>query len=258
MPNKKELEELTEKEKVRYSRQMMIEKLGEKDQKKLKSTTALIAGAGGLGSSVSIYLGVAGVGRLKIVDNDRVELSNLNRQILYGNNDVNRDKAEAAKEKIEGFNKNIEVKSIKREISDQTIEELVKGCDLIVDCLDNYQDRYVLNRVSVEKDIPLFHGAVRGIRGQVTTIIPGETPCLRCIVLSPPPPEKTPVLGATAGLIGTIQTHEVIKYVTGIGSLLKNQLLLVEGGTKFSNVEIHRNLKCEVCGEKKGPNFLGE
>ncbi|KXA95878.1 adenylyltransferase [candidate division MSBL1 archaeon SCGC-AAA259E19] len=252
MTDKEELKELTEREEVRYGRQIMMEGFGEENQKKLRSTTALVAGAGGLGSPVSIYLAVAGVGRLRIVDNDEIELSNLNRQILYGDDDIGRNKAEVAKEKIGEINKDIEVESVKRKISDRSIDGLVKECDLIVDCMDNYRGRYVLNEASVGRNIPMFHGAVRGMRGQVTTIIPGETPCLRCIVPSPPPPEKSPVVGATAGLIGAIQVHEVIKYILEKGDLLKNRLLLIEGGTEINEVEIHRNLECEVCGEGQG------
>ncbi|KXA95071.1 hypothetical protein AKJ65_02595 [candidate division MSBL1 archaeon SCGC-AAA259E19] len=243
MTDKEELKELSKREEVRYGRQMMMEDFNEENQKKLKSTTSLVTGTGGLGSPVSIYLAVAGVGRLRIVDDDEIKLSNLNRQILYGEEDLGRNKAVVAKEKIGILNKDIEVESIKRKVSDQSVDGLVQGCDLIVDCMDDYRGKYVLNRASVEKDIPLFHVAVRGMRGQATTIIPGETPCLWCIVPSPPLPEKSPVLGTTPGVIGTIQVHEVIKYIAGIADLLKNQLLLVKGGTEFSKVGFTENSK---------------
>ncbi|KXB03224.1 adenylyltransferase [candidate division MSBL1 archaeon SCGC-AAA261F19] len=243
-------ENLTERDKIRYERQMMIGNFGIEGQKKLKSTTALIAGAGGLGSPLSIYLAVAGLGKLRIVDKDKVELSNLNRQILYGEEDINKAKAPVLEKALKKLNKDIEVESINCNITDDTIEELVGGCDLIADCMDNYPTRYVLNRASLEKEIPLFHAAVEGMNGQATTIVPGETPCLKCIVPNPPPSGKLPVFGATPGLLACIQAHEVTKHVVGIDASLKNKLLLVSGGTDFEKVEIHKNPECEECGSK--------
>lgn len=248
MGSEKKLKELIERDRERYDRQIMIDGFGEEGQRKLKSTTALIAGAGGLGSPASIYLAVAGIGKIRIVDNDKVELSNLNRQILYSEEDGGRSKAEVAKDTLRKFNNDIEVEAFNDRITDDSIEELVSSCDFIVDCMDNFPTRYVLNRAALKKDIPLFHAAVSGMRGQATTIIPGETPCLRCIVPSPPPSEKFPVLGATPGLLACVQAHEVIKYVVGIGSLLKNELLIVSEGAEFEKVEIKRNPKCEACG----------
>lgn len=246
-------DKLTERERTRYDRQIMIKGFGEKGQKKLKSTTALIAGAGGLGSPVSIYLAVAGIGKLRIVDNDQVELSNLNRQILYQAKDIGKSKGDVAKKKIRKYNRDIEVETIKKKITDGNIHELANGCDLIVDCMDNFPTRYILNKESQKKNIPLFHAAVEGMKGQATTIIPGETPCLKCIVPTPPPLEKFPVLGATPGLLGTIQAHEVVKYVVGIGDLLKNQLLIVENGTDYNKIAIRKNSECEICGKDNSP-----
>lgn len=243
-----DLEKLSERDEERYDRQIMIDGFGKKGQRRLKSTTALVAGAGGLGSPVLIYLAVAGVGKLRIVDNDEVELSNLNRQVLYGDEDIGRGKAEVAQEKLRGINGDIDIQAVSREITDDSIGDLAKDCDLIVDCMDNYPTRYVLNRAALKNEIPFFHAAVSGMQGQATTIIPGETACLKCIVPTPPPPEKFPVLGATPGLLGCIQAHEVIKYVVGVGELLKNELLIVDEGTEFSKVEVQRNPKCEECG----------
>lgn len=248
MESEKNLEELSERDQVRYDRQIMIEGFGEEGQRKLKSTTALIAGAGGLGSPAAIYLAVAGIGKLKIVDNDKVELSNLNRQILHWDEDVGRSKASVAEETVGKYNEDIEVEAIDKEITDGTIGELVDGCDLIVDCMDNYPTRYVLNRASLRNEIPFFHAAAYGMRGQVTTIIPGKTACLKCIVPTPPPPEKFPVLGATPGLLACIQAHEVIKYVVGKGDLLENEFLIVNEGMDFDRVELQKNPECEACG----------
>lgn len=238
---------LSDRDRVRYDRQMMIDDFGEEGQKKLKDTTALIAGAGGLGSPVSIYLTMAGVGKLRIVDNDEIELSNLNRQTLYKEKDIGKRKAKVAQKVLKNLNEDIEIESYDKKITEETIGELSKDCDLIVDCMDNYPTRYILNRASLEKEIPLFHAAVEGMNGQATTLIPNETPCLKCIIPNPPPSEKFPVLGATPGLLGTIQAHEVIKYITGIGDLLKNELLIIKNGTNFDKIEIRKNPKCEEC-----------
>lgn len=243
------MNELSRQERIRYDRQMMINGFGEEGQKNLKSTTALIAGAGGLGSPVSIYLAVAGIGKLKIVDNDEVELSNLNRQILYGDEELGRNKGSVSEKNVKKFNEDIEIEGTEERITKETVWELTNNCDLIADCMDNYQARYLLNKASIEKGIPLFHAAVEGMSGQITTLVPGETPCLKCIIPNPPPPEKFPVLGATPGLLGCIQVHEIIKYIVGIGPSLKNKLLIVDGGTEFRTVEVRENPKCEVCGE---------
>lgn len=248
MESEKEMEKLTERERERYDRQILIDDFGEAGQKKLKSTKAFIAGAGGLGSCVSIYLAVAGVGELKIVDNDEVELSNLNRQILYGDKDIGEDKAPVSENALKQLNEDIKISATSREITEETIGGLIAGCDLIVDCLDNYPTRYILNRAALDNDIPLFHAAVHGMKGQATTIIPGETPCLKCIVPNSPPSEKFPVLGATPGLMACIQAHEVIKYVVGKGDLLKGELLIVTEGSKFNKVKVNKNPECEECG----------
>lgn len=240
--------ELTDRDRERYDRQIMMEDFGEEGQKKLKSTTALVAGAGGLGSLASIYLAVAGIGRLKVVDSDVVELSNLNRQILYGDEDVGDRKADVLEKVLRGINNDIEIEAINSKITDDSIEDLTDGCDLIVDCMDNYPTRFVLNRGAIDSKIPLFHAAVEGMRGQAMTIIPGETACLKCLNPNPSSSGKFPILGATAGLLATIQVHEVVKHVVGFGELLKNELLMVSEGREFEKVEIQRNPDCEACG----------
>lgn len=247
MNPEKKLMELTLRDCERYKKQISIPNFGRTGQRKLKSSTVLIAGSGGLGSAVSIYLAVAGIGKLKIVDNDIVELSNLNRQILFEEKDLGKSKAILLRKMIRQRNKDIRVEAINKEITDETIGSFAGDCDLIVDCLDNYATRYILNRISNEKKIPLFHAAIRGMYGQATTIIPGETACLKCIFPNPPPPEESTVLGATPGLLGTIQVHEVIKYIVGMGKLLKNELLIVNRGTEFEKLKVKKNPKCEVC-----------
>jgi len=242
---------LSRREMERYDRQIRI--FGEDGQKKLKRARVLIAGIGGLGSSISIYLTAAGVGRLILVDSDIVELSNLNRQILHWDKDVGRSKARSAEEKLRGLNPEVDIEALSAKIDDESVFELARNVDVIVDAMDNFETRYLLNRAALKRGVPMVHGGVRGFDGQVTTIVPGETACLRCIFPKAPPRETFPILGATAGVIGCIQAMEVVKYVVGVGELLKNRLLLFNGwDMKFSEVEVARNPKCEDCGGGSG------
>jgi len=242
--------DILDRERERYDRQMMISEWGEEGQKDIKDTKALIAGVGGLGSPVSIYLAAAGIGELKLVDDDQVELSNLNRQILYDEKDIGERKVHSAAESLREINSDIKVTPADEKITERSIEDLAEGCDVIVDCMDNYTGRYVLNKFAWREKVPLFHAAVEGMAGQATTIIPSETPCLKCVFPDSPPSEKFPVLGATPGLLGSIQAHEVIKYIVGIEDLLKNELLIVRNGTDFEKVPIEKSDSCEICGNE--------
>ncbi len=235
----------------RYNRQIRI--FGEEGQEKLKNAEVFIAGAGGLGSPISIYLAVAGVGSIRMVDNDSVELSNLNRQILHWNMDIGRRKAESAEEKLKEINPDIEVEATSETIAENNAFELVNDADLIIDAMDNFPTRHLLNRTALAKHIPFFHGAIYGYEGQVTTIIPGKTACLRCIFPEAPQPETFPVIGVTPGIIGLIQATEVIKYITGIGELLAGKLLIWDGlDSKFEEVTVERNPECADCGTYRG------
>lgn len=242
--------DISDREKTRYDRQMIISDWGEEGQERIKDTKALIAGVGGLGSPVSIYLAAAGVGELKIVDSDDLELSNLNRQILYDEGDIGERKALSAAKSLREINSDIKITPVDEKITEKSIENIAESCDVLVDCMDNFSGRYVLNKFAYEEGIPLFHAAVEGMDGQATTIIPSETPCLKCVFPNSPPSTKVSVLGATPGLLGSIQAHEVLKYVVGIGDLLKNELLIVKGGTDFEKVPIEKNASCEICGEQ--------
>ena len=232
----------------RYKRQIMLDGFGMEGQERLKNACVLIAGAGGLGSVVSIYLAVAGVGRIRLIDNDKVELSNLNRQILYGDKNIGRAKVDVAKEKLEGLNPGVMVEAVNDTITEGNVFELAAGCDVLVDALDNFATRYLLNQAVISRRVPLFHGAVRGFEGRVTTIIPGQTPCLRCLYPQTPQPEETPVVGVTPAVIGSIQATEVIKYILGIGKLLTNRLLIYDGlGSAFCELDLQRRPDCEEC-----------
>ncbi|MGD0331084.1 MAG: HesA/MoeB/ThiF family protein [Nitrososphaeria archaeon] len=239
---------LTKYELERYDRQIRISGFGKEGQEKLKEARVLVAGAGGLGFPISAYLAAAGIGKMKIVDKDVVELSNLNRQLLHWDKDVGRRKVESAREKLIQINPRVEVEAIGEAITETNVLNLVSDVDAIVDAMDNFPTRFALNKAALKKEIPFFHGAVRGFMGQVTTIVPGETACLRCIFQEAPPPEKFPILGSIAGLIGTIQATEVVKYFTGIGRLLKNKLLVYDGKyTSFDIIELKANPNCPDC-----------
>ncbi|MHC1587481.1 MAG: HesA/MoeB/ThiF family protein [Candidatus Syntropharchaeia archaeon] len=237
---------LSAREKERYDRQIMI--FGEEAQKKLKKAKVFVAGLGGLGSPISIYLTVAGVGNIRIVDCDVVERSNLNRQILHWEKDIGSMKSKSAEEKLREMNPDVNIEAFHEEINEDTVFELVGDSEIIVDAMDNFEARYLLNKVAIERRIPLVHGAVYGFEGRITTIIPGETPCLRCIYPRAPPASKFPAIGTAPGVIGVIEANEVIKLITGVGEVLKGALLIWDGlDSSFERVRIERKEDCKEC-----------
>jgi len=240
---------LTNDELERYDRQIMIRGLGEKGQEKLKQATVVIAGAGGLGSPVAMYLAVAGVGTIRIIDHDKVELSNLNRQVLHWDKDVGRNKVESAREKLGSLNRNVRIETVKETITEANISRLVAGCNVIVDAMDNLPTRFVLNKAAVENRTPFVHGAVYGFEGRVMTVLPGQSACLRCIYRGLVPRQKFPVIGVTPALIGCIQATEAIKCITGLGQPLANRLLIYDGlKMTFTELTVRRDANCEHCG----------
>jgi adenylyltransferase/sulfurtransferase len=243
---------LTESERSRYTRQIIL--FGDEAQERLKGAEVFIAGAGGLGCPVSIYLAVAGVGTITIVDQDAVELSNLNRQILHWDRDIGRMKADSAGEKLREINPDITVRAIKATIDEGNAGELIGKADVIVDAMDNFPTRFLLSDTALRKNIPLVHAAIRGFHGQATTIVPGKTPCLRCLFPQAPPKEVFPVLGVTPGLLAMIQATEVIKYLTKTGKLLTGRLLLWDGHLcRMEEIAVEKNPKCPACGGNGRP-----
>ncbi len=242
---------LSDKEKVRYSRQIMI--FGEEGQKKLKSSRVAVIGVGGLGSASSTYLAAAGVGKLVLVDKDVVELDNLNRQVLHWTRDIGRLKVESAAEKLRELNPEIEVEGIAMEVNEDTIYDIIKEVDVVVDGLDNWSTRVVVNKACVKLRKPFVHAGVHGLYGQLTVIIPYESPCLQCIVplIGTKPKSGTfPVLGTTPAILATIQAQEVIKLITGYGRPLIGKLLIFDGTTTtFTTIEVRRREECPVCGK---------
>ena len=240
---------LTPDELERYDRQIMIKGFGEEGQERLKRARVFIAGSGGLGSPASIYLTAAGVGKIRIVDHGRIELSNLNRQVLHWDKDVGRGKVDSALEKLKQLNRDVEIEAIEETITEDNIAQLVADFDLIVDAMDNLPARYLLNKAALDKDIPFFHGAVYGFEGRAMTIIPGKTACLKCVYRGDMAPEKFPVIGVAPAVIGCIQATELIKYITGIGTLLTDRLLVYDGlNMEFTEFKVKKNPNCEHCG----------
>ncbi len=229
---------LSEREVERYDRQIMI--FGEDGQERLKSSKVAVVGVGGLGSPVAYYLAAAGV-NLLLVDDQSPELSNLNRQLLHWEEDVGkRPKALSAKWKLKRFNSDIEIETYTGRLDETNIDDVLENVDILVDCLDNFETRYLLDEYAHRKRIPLVHAAVEGFYGQITTIIPGRTKSLREIFPNVKKKKgKFPIIGATAGVLGALQAAEVIKLITGAGEPLANRLLIVDLSTNtFEVIEL--------------------
>ena len=239
---------LTTDELERYERQIIIEGFGEEGQERLKRAKVFVAGAGGLGSPVLMYLMAAGVGTVRIVDHDRVELSNLNRQVLHWDEDIGRRKIDSALEKLKRLNQGVKIEATEEMITEANVSQLIAGFDLIVDAMDNLPTRYILNKAALERNIPFFHGAIYGFEGRAMTIIPGQTACLRCLYRGVVPRKKFPVIGVAPAVIGCIQATEVIKYIVGIGELLTDRLLIYDGlNLKFTEFKVKKDPNCEHC-----------
>lgn len=242
---------LTDYDLIRYGRQIMIPGFGSEGQKKLKMANILIAGMGGLGSPIALYLAAAGVGSITLVDMDRVDLSNLNRQILHWDEDVGKEKVRSALEKLRKVNTSVTFDTVNKKIDEENVLDLTATCDVLMDATDNFQARYLLNKAAIKHRIPLIHGAVYGYEGRLVTLFPGRTACLECIFPHVPPLKIFPVLGTTPGVIAALQSTEAIKYITGTGANLTDEMLIYDGEImKFDRVRISRNPNCTVCSTK--------
>ncbi|HXX56855.1 MAG TPA: molybdopterin-synthase adenylyltransferase MoeB [Thermodesulfovibrionales bacterium] len=248
--------EFSEEQLQRYSRHIILPEVGGKGQKKLLDARVFLVGAGGLGCPVGYYLAAAGVGTIGIVDNDTVELSNLQRQIAHSTKTVGMPKTESAKATFEALNPDVTVIGMKERITKDNILDLIRDYDIVVDGSDNFPTRYLVNDACIIAKKPLVSGAILRFEGQVTTIIPGEGHCYRCLFEEMPPPGLVPscqeagVIGAIPGVVGSLQAIEVFKLILGKGETLKNALLIYDAlKTTFRRVRVPRNPECPVCGD---------
>ncbi|HIQ29996.1 MAG TPA: molybdopterin-synthase adenylyltransferase MoeB [Candidatus Caldiarchaeum subterraneum] len=240
----------------RYGRHLIIPEVGLNGQKKLKAASVLIVGAGGLGSPLSLYLAAAGVGRIGLVDFDRVDSSNLQRQILYTELDVGKPKLEVAKARLEAMNPYIEVETYETRLTSENALEIMEDYDVIVDGTDNFPTRYLVNDASVLLGKPNVYGSIFRFDGQVSVFYAKHGPCYRCLYPEPPPPGLVPscaeggVLGVLPGIIGALQANEVIKLILGVGEPLIGRLLLFDAlHMSFRELKVKKDRSCPVCGE---------
>jgi molybdopterin/thiamine biosynthesis adenylyltransferase len=244
---------LTKNDLVRYERQILYPDLGEKGQEKLKQSHVIVAGLGGLGCAASLYLTCAGVGHVTLIDCDRVELSNLNRQVLHYEEDIGEKKPFSAAEKLVKLNSSIEVTPVFTKITARNCRKTIKGANLVIDGMDSFKTRLIVNKECVAEGIPFIHGGIHGLFGEVTTIIPGRTPCLECIFPEFPNRElELPVFGVTPALIAILQVTEAIKLLAGFGSLLTGKMLYFDGDKMdFTFRKLVKNQNCRVCGAER-------
>lgn len=244
----------------RYSRHLVIPEVGEAGQLALLGAKVLMIGAGGLGSPSSLYLAAAGVGTIGIIDDDVVDASNLQRQVIHNTERIGVPKAESARMTLTALNPDVEVVQYRERLTSGNIDEIIAGYDVVVDGTDNFPTRYLLNDASVKHGIPVVHASIFRFEGQLTVFKPHEGPCYRCLFPEPPPVELAPscaeggVLGVLPGIMGTLQATEALKLLLGIGEPLVGRLLLADAlDMSFHEVSLRRDPACPVCGEHAGP-----
>ncbi len=248
---------LPDDQRRRYSRHLLIPEVGEAGQRRLLNARVLLVGAGGLGSPASLYLAAAGVGTIGIVDEDVVDDSNLQRQIVHTTSRVGEPKVESARETLEALNPDVNVRTFRERLTSENVDRILgEGWDVIVDGADNFPTRYLVNDASVWHGIPVVHGSIYRFEGQVTVFKPREGPCYRCLFPTPPPAELAPscaeggVLGVLPGTVGSLQATEALKLVLEIGESLIGRLQLFDAlGATFTEVALRRDPDCPVCGE---------
>jgi molybdopterin/thiamine biosynthesis adenylyltransferase len=241
----------------RYSRHIVLSQIGGVGQEKLLSSKVLIIGAGGLGSPAGLYLAAAGVGTIGIVDADKVELSNLHRQIIHFTADVGLEKVKSAEAKMRAINPDVTVRTYNKRLKADNIREIIRGYDFVIDGTDNFPAKFLINDACYFEKIPFSHAGVLEFYGQLITVLPGETTCYRCIFNTLPPAGAVPscsqagILGVLPGAIGSLQATEAIKYLLGIGKLLTDTLLTYDAlEMEFRSVKVGRNPNCPLCGKK--------
>jgi molybdopterin/thiamine biosynthesis adenylyltransferase/rhodanese-related sulfurtransferase len=245
---------LSAEQRERYSRHLLIPEIGVEGQQKLLDAKVLLLGAGGLGSPTALYLAAAGVGTLGIVDDDDVDLSNLQRQVIHSTQRIGIPKVDSAEESIHALNPDVEVVKYKTRLDSSNIVEIIEGWDVIVDGVDNFPTRYLLNDASVRLKIPVVSASILGFDGQLSVFKPYDGPCYRCLFREPPPAELAPscgangVLGVLPGTMGLLQATEVIKLIVGVGEPAIGRLLLYDAlGATLTEVKVHRDPDCPIC-----------
>jgi molybdopterin/thiamine biosynthesis adenylyltransferase/rhodanese-related sulfurtransferase len=245
---------LTPEQRERYSRHFLLPEIGQVGQEKLLDAKVLLLGAGGLGSPTALYLAAAGVGTIGIIDNDVVDLSNLQRQVIHTTDRVGVKKVDSAEESMKAINPDVNVVKYDFRMDASNIMDVIEGYDVIVDGLDNFPTRYLLNDASVRLDIPVVSASILGFDGQLTVFKPHDGPCYRCLYPVPPPAELAPscgangVLGVLPGTMGLLQATEVVKLIVGIGEPLVGRLLLYEAlGATFTELKVRRDPECPIC-----------
>ena len=248
---------LTKEQIERYSRHIMLEQVGRVGQEKLLSSKVLIVGAGGLGSPAALYLAAAGVGTIGIIDADKVDLTNLHRQIIHHTSDLGVEKVKSAENKMRAINPEVTVKTYHQPAKADNIREIIRGYDFVIDAADNFATKFLINDACYFEKIPFSHAGILKFYGQLITVLPGETTCYRCIFNAPPPAGVVPscsqagVLGVLAGVIGSLQATEAIKYLLGVGKLLTGTLLTYDAlEMEFRAVKLDRNPNCPLCGKE--------
>ena len=250
---------MSPEETVRYSRHLSLPEVGPEGQARLKSSSILLIGAGGLGSPLALYLAAAGVGRLGLVDFDKVELSNLQRQVLHGTGAVGRSKLESARARLHDVNPHVQVDTFETRLTAANAHSLCADYDLIIDGTDNFPTRYLVNDISVLLGKPNVYGSIYRFEGQVSVFDPARGgPCYRCLYPEPPPPGMVPscaeggVLGVLPGIVGTLQATEAIKLLLGVGRSLVGRLLLFDALTmRFDELRLARDPACPLCGDER-------
>ena len=248
--------EFTEERLSRYSRHILLKEVGVEGQQKFWDAKILIVGAGGLGAPAALYLAAAGVGTLGIADADVVELSNLQRQVIHFTDDLGKSKAVSAEQKIWRINPDVQVRTHPVFVTAENAREIIGGYDFVIDGTDNFAAKFLINDACVLLGKPYSHGGILRFKGQTLTVLPGKSACYRCIFPEPPPKDAVPtcsqagVLGAIAGMLGTIQAAEALKFVAGIGTPLADALLTFNAlDMSFRKVAVRRNPECPVCGD---------
>ncbi len=245
----------TDEQITRYSRHILLPEVGGKGQKKIAQAKILLVGAGGLGSPAALYLAAAGVGTIGLIDSDVVDLSNLQRQVIHHTPDVGRPKVVSAREKIQALNPDVSVETYEDRLTSKNALDVVKGYDVVIDGVDNFPAKFLINDTCFFAGKPLVHGGILRFDGRVMTIIPGKSACYRCVFKNPPPPglvascQEAGVIGVLAGIIGTLQATEALKLVLGIGRSLTDRMLDFDARrTAFREIRIRRNPNCPLCG----------